>query len=192
MIMIASLTMTNELYAQGNSGKDKPERDKPERDKPERDKPEKKTHEKNIKAENAQKNWGHLKKELKDEEGRYNEDELKKFFGLEELSKPIGDYTDKEIKEAIKAEKIVRKELWKNEDPLLKSLPEGANQEDLTILIEGLVDDYLYRDTEEVEKDLENLIEKGFDKKSLTRMTRANKKYKKRLGVSEEDFEKVE
>ena len=105
MIMIASLTTTHELYAQGNSGKDKPERDKPERDKP-----EKKTHEKNIKAEDAQKNWG----QLKDEVGKYNEDELKDFLGLKELSKPIEDYTDKEIKEAIKAKKRVRNEIRKD------------------------------------------------------------------------------
>lgn len=85
--------------------------------------------EKNQRASHAQKNWGHLKKELKNEDGSYNEEELKEFFGVDELSKNIEDFEDKEIKEAIKAEKIVRRELRIYEDSL-PDLPDEAKGED--------------------------------------------------------------
>ena len=196
MIMIASLTTTHELYAQGNSGKDKPERDKPERDKP-----EKKTHEKNIKAEDAQKNWG----QLKDEVGKYNEDELKDFLGLKELSKPIEDYTDKEIKEAIKAKKRVRneirKEMEKNPDLDLSLIKEydPNHPNDLEKLVQKLIGDYSHG---EVNETLDALKFAGMSDTSINKIEKSLLKYNENLDIpaesadetktSSEDTEEIE
>ncbi|WP_028855935.1 hypothetical protein [Psychrilyobacter atlanticus] len=126
LTMIVSLTTTHELYAKGNSGKDKPEKEKPERDKPEREKPEKNKHEKNIKAEDAQENWGKLKDQYED----------------------LDKSEQKEIKEEITTKKIIRneirREMEKNPDLDLSSIPQydPNNPTDLENLVEKLINDY--------------------------------------------------
>ncbi len=148
-----------------------------ERDESRSEEREENAREKNQRALDAQKNWGHLKKELKDDDGNYKEDELEKFFGA--FYDGENDYTDKEIKEAIKAEKVVRRELRRNEE----ALPEGAT-------LERLVNNYLYGDTEDVEEYLEGLDD--FDEKSIDRMAKAKEKYDAsldRLEKKEEDSE---
>ncbi|MCS5422268.1 MULTISPECIES: hypothetical protein [Psychrilyobacter] len=179
MIMVASLTLTNELYAKGNSGKDKPEKEKPERDKPEK-------HEKNIKAEDAKKNWG----QLKDEVGSYNEDQLKEFLGLEELSKPIGDYTDKEIKAAIKTKKRVRneirKEMEKNPDLDLSSLEgyDPNHPNDLEKLVQKLIGDY---SGAEVNIETVNALkEAGISDISINKIKKSLLKYNENLDIPAE------
>ena len=125
---------------------------------------------KNQKALDAQKNWGQLKKELKNEDGEYDPDALDRFFGV--FRDPDKDYTDKEIKDAIKAEKVIRRELRKNED----SLPKGAT-------LERLVNHYLYGDTDHIKETYLG----EFEDKSLERMDRAKGKYDAALERLEED-----
>ncbi len=129
---------------------------------------------KNQKALDAQRNWGQLKKELKDEDGNYKEEELRKFFGS--FYDEETDYTDKDIKNAIKAEKVVRRELRRNEE----SLPDEAN-------LERIVNNYLYGETQKVEYYLRGL--EGFDEKSLDRMGRAKEKYDATLDNEDENDE---
>ncbi len=183
---VLSLAIINEsVYGKsdkskgGNSGRsEKSERDnnrggneKSERGKSISAESEGHSKEKNQKVLDAQENWGHLKKDLEDDEAGT----LEKLFGA--FYEEGNDYTDKEIKEAIKAEKVVRRELRKNEE----SLPEGAT-------LERIVNNYLYGDTDEVKEYLRGL--EGFDEKSLDRMDKAVEKYDAaldRLGVEKEE-----
>lgn len=175
MIMIASLTLTNKIYAKGNSGKDKSQKDKPERDKPERNKPEKK--EQNIKAEDAQKNWGKLK-------GEY-----------EDLSKS----EQKEQKEEIKAKKRVRneirKELEKNPDLDLSLIPEydPNHPNDLEKLVQKLIDDC---SGNEVNKETLTTLEKelelaGVNSNSIDKIKKALLKYNENLGIPVESIDET-
>lgn len=124
--------------------------------------------EKNQKALDAQRNWGHLKKELKNEDGSYNEEKLKEFFGVDELSKKIDGFDDKEIKEAIKVERIVRRELRMYEDSL-PDLPDEAKGEEF---FEDWVDYYIGNpDVAGCE------LEGEVDKESLAKMYSAVEKY---------------
>lgn len=124
---------------------------------------------KNQKAVDARKNWGQLKKELKDED---NPDALSEFFGVG--FDETRDYTDKELKESIKAERRVRRELRRNED----CLGDGVD-------IEVVIDEYLYRNTERVENYLSGL--EDFDFRSLEKITRAKEKFDAAVGVVVEE-----
>jgi hypothetical protein len=168
VIMVASLAMTNELYAKGSDKgeKSKKERpDKPERDKPERDKPEKEKHEKNIKAEDAQQNWGKLKDEYED---------------LEKSEQ-------KEKKEEIKVKKRVRneirKELERNPDLDLSLIPE-YDSNDLEKLVEKLVNDYA--GSEVNEETLKALKSAGMSDISVSKIEKSLLKFQEDLKISEE------
>lgn len=166
LIMITSLATSNELYAKGNSGKDKPERDKPERDKPKRDKPEK-----NIKAEDAQKNWGKLKDEYKD----------------------LDKSEQKEKKEEIKAKKRVtnelRKEIERNPDLDLTSIPE-YDPNDFEHLVEKLINDY--SDGEVNEETLNSLKIAGISDFSVNKIEKSLLYYNEKLDVLEDDFDEAD
>ena len=180
MTMIASLATTHELYAKGNSGKDKPEREKPERDKPEREKTEKNKREKNIKAEDAQKNWGKLKDEY------------------EGLSKS----EQKEKKEEIKAEKKIRNEIRKEmeKNPNLNlSLLQGYDYDkeipnDIEGLVQKLIEDYSGSEVNEktladLEKDLKSA---GMSDSSIDKIKKSLLKYNENLNNPEEDLSETD
>ncbi len=122
---------------------------------------------KNQKSVDAGKNWGQLKRDLKSDD---NYDALREFYGVG--FDESREYTDKELKESIKAERRVRRELRKNESALSPNID-----------IEMVVDEYLYRNTERVENYLSGL--EDFDPKSLDRMTRAKEKYDNSIERSE-------
>jgi hypothetical protein len=162
-ITIISVSLMSEvIYAKPGKGNNK--------DKSEKEKSigVEKQWEKNQMAIDAKKNWGQLKKELKSED---NPEALKEFFGVG--FDETREYTDKELKESIKAERRVRRELRKNESVL------GSE-----IDIEAVIDEYLYRNTERVENYILSLD--GFDSKSMDKMNRAKEKYDATLIVEEE------
>lgn len=140
--------------------------------------------EKNQKSLDAQRNWGHLKKELDiNGDGEYTEDEVKDFFGISEYDldyDPDKVYSNKEIKEAIKVEKVVRRELRKYEESL-PDLPDEAKGDDF---FEDWVDYYI-GNPDQAGCDLEGEV----DEESLSRMYSAVEKYcatLERLGEEKE------
>ncbi|UUV18267.1 hypothetical protein NRK67_13350 [Fusobacteria bacterium ZRK30] len=179
LTMIVSLATTHEVYAKGNSGKDKPEREKPERDKPEREKtererPEKNKHEKNIKAEDAQKNWGKLKVEYED----------------------LDKSEQKEIKEEITTKKIIRneirREIEKNPDLDLSSIPQydPNNPTDLENLVEKLIDDY---SPDKINEDtLTALKLAGMSELSINKIETSLSKYNENSEILEETSDETD
>lgn len=188
--VVFSLVVVNEsIYGKSGQGKsgdrgrsEKSERDsgggrsensEKEKNRDRREKSEEDRVEKNQSSIDAQRNWGQLKKEFKDENGEYDSAALDRFFGA---FRDEGSYSDKEIKEAIKAEKVVRREMRRNEE----ALPEGVN-------VERVINNYLYGDTQNIEDYLKDL--EGFDEKSLDRMANAKEKYNAALDRLEEKVE---
>lgn len=177
LTMIISLITTHDVYAKGNSGKDKPEREKPERDKPEREKPEREKsekREKNIKAEDAQKNWG----KLKDQYGDLDKSE------------------QKEIKEKITTEKRIRneirREIEKNPDLDLSSIPEydPNNPTDLEKLVERLINGY--SDGKLNEETLTALKSTEMSDISINKIENSLLKYNEKSEISEENTDESE
>ena len=185
LAVIFSITVISEnIY--GKSGKEKDhdrgrsEKSEKDHDRDSSEKSEKNHSEKNQNALDAQRNWGQLKNGF---EGDYEDEErqeaLRNLFGTIGYEEETVDreYTDKELKEAIKAEKVVRRELRRNED----SLPEWAT-------LERLVNDYLYGDDEHTEFIKEEYLCE-VDDKSLEKMDRAKEKYNAALARLEENSE---
>ena len=182
LAVIFSITVISEnIY--GKSGKEKDhdrgrsEKSEKDHDRDSSEKSEKNHSEKNQNALDAQRNWGQLKNGF---EGDYEErqEALRNLFGTIGYEEETVDreYTDKELKEAIKAEKVVRRELRRNEEVLAPSID-----------VEEVVDEYLYRNPDRVVRYLESLPD--FDEKSLDKMDRAKEKYNAALARLEENSE---
>jgi len=184
LAVIFSITVISEnIY--GKSGKEKDhdrgrsEKSEKDHDRDSSEKSEKNHSEKNQNALDAQRNWGQLKNGF---EGDYEDEErqeaLRNLFGTIGYEEETVDreYTDKELKEAIKAEKVVRRELRRNEEVLAPSID-----------VEEVVDEYLYRNPDRVVRYLESLPD--FDEKSLDKMDRAKEKYNAALARLEENSE---
>lgn len=181
-VAVLSLGAVNEVaYGKPGNGKAKG-----------RDKVEKSENQKSV---DAHKNWGQLKKGLKDENG-YKQAELERFFGLEEGAldgEDIDIFTDKLVKEAIKGERYMRKELRKA-DGNLPELPEDAVIASTGNLVEDWINYYLYEDAEQAKAILEGWTEdeeskeKVFSDKSIRKMHRAAEKF----GVALEKIEEEE
>lgn len=109
----------------------------------------------NQKAIDARKNWGWIKNDLKNTNGTYNLEMLKDFFGEDNIpaefiidgeTSEITNELDKELKDAIKAEKVVRKEL-RNEEFSPEILPgetEPAQNVTKDFVFESWINYYLY------------------------------------------------
>lgn len=164
LTILISLTMTNQLYAKGNSRKDNSRKEKPER----RDS-EKNKREKNIKAFDAQQNWGKLK---------YQYDDL-------------DESEQKEMKEQIKAKKRIRneirREIDKNPDLNLDSILEYDKEspEDL----ENLVEKLLNESKDENERTLEELRSAGMSENSINKIENSLSKYNEYPDILEEDMD---
>ena len=142
-----------DLYVKNNNKEDKSSEKGNKSENSREDSRGKDKAEKNEKSEDAQKNWG----KLKDDDG-YRDDE-----------------DDSERKEAIKAERTVRREIKRNEDLEWDEI-DGYSEDDLEDFVRDYVD--RERDDEDKNNSLDKQLEDaGVSDKSREQMERAVDKY---------------
>jgi|GEM_PF-2512295 len=142
-----------DLYVKNNNKEDKSSEKGNKSENSREDSRGKDKAEKNEKSEDAQKNWG----KLKDDDG-YRDDE-----------------DDSERKEAIKAERTVRREIKRNEDLEWDEI-DGYSEDDLEEFVRDYVD--RERDDEDKNNSLDKQLEDaGVSDKSREQMERAVDKY---------------